>query len=215
MHAWKRSGSLVGLALLAAAGFAAAPPEPSWRISGELAEACTCRVPCTCQFGEGPSPGPGCRSLITLSIEKGRRGDVLLDGTKLAFVRGGKSTVVYVDAATPALQKDALRAIAARMTAGAKSVTYREAAIRQTVSAEETRAGIGDAGSFEADMLIGADGKTPVVVENQGDVNIARLEKGKTRSLKYGDSDGNAIDAKETNSDRGHFDWTDRSASYF
>jgi hypothetical protein len=216
-----RSGKLLpllaGVAALGTMAFAAGPPETSWHISGELAEACTCRVPCTCQFGQGPMPGPGCRSLITLSVEKGRRGDVVLDGTKLALVFGEKGTVFYLDSTAPAPQRSALRAVAESMAAISKwkSVSYREAPISQSVTPTGIRASVGDAGIFESEMLIGADGRTPVVVENQGDVNVARLEKGKTRSLKYKDDAGNSIDAKDSNSDRGHFDWTDQSRSFF
>jgi hypothetical protein len=212
---------MIGLFLVSVlAGMAAPVPAaapPPWEITGELAEACTCKVPCTCQFGEGPTPGPGCRSLITLSIEKGRRGDVKLDGTKLALVFGDKGIVFYVDSSAPAPQRAALRAVAENMAATSKwnSVSYREAPIAQTITPTETRVAVGDAGSFDAEMLLGMDDKTPVVVENQGDVNVARLEKGKTRLLKYGDAAGNSIDAKDTNSDRGHFDWNDRMTRFF
>lgn len=208
---------MLGLLLVSALAASPAPAPVPWQVSGELAEACTCKVPCTCQFGQGPSPGPGCRSLITLSIEKGRRGDVALDGTKMAVVFGNKGTVFYLDSAASAPQRAALKAVADSIAAASKwtSVSYREAPIAQTVTATETRAEIGGAGAFDAEMLKGADGKAPIVVENQADVNIARLEKGKTRSLKYGDAAGNTIDAKETNSDRGHFDWSDQTASFF
>src|SRR5260370_5015195 len=98
---------MIGLLLVSALAATSAPAPapasaPSWEIAGELAEACTCRVPCTCQFGEGPTPGPGCHSIISLSIEKGHRGDVVLDGTKLALVRGNQGTIFYIDSAAPA-----------------------------------------------------------------------------------------------------------------
>ena len=210
---------MFGLLLASALVAQPAPPAaaPSWEIAGMMAEACPCRVPCTCQFGEGPTPGPGCRSLITLSIDKGHRGGVGLDGTKLALVFGNKGTVFYVDSAASPAQRAALRGVAEGIAATSKwsSVTFLEAPITVTLTAAETRASVGEAGSFEAEMLAGADGKTPVVVENQGDVNVARLEKGKSRSLKYADASGNAIDAKGTNSDRGRFDWSDKTASFF
>lgn len=212
------AAAALSVAFLSLAPLSASDATPvSWQISGELAEACTCKVPCTCQFGEGPTPGPGCRALITLSIEKGRRGEVSLDGTKMALVFGQKSKVFYLDSSASAAQRTALRAVAEAMSATSKwkSVSYAEAPITQTVTATQTRADVSGAGSFEADVLVGADGKTPVVVENQGDVNVARLEKGKTKSLKYADAAGNSIDAKETNSDRGHFDWTDKTQSFF
>src|SRR5258706_8008498 len=210
--------ALLLVSVLAVAVNPAPPANPApWEIAGELAEACTCKVRCTCQFGEGPTPGPGCRSLITMSIEKGHRGDVSLDGTKLALIFGNKQTVFYVDTAAPAPQRAALRAVAESIAATSKwkSVSYREAPITQTVTKTETRGAVGEAGSFDAEMLLGADGKTPIVVENQGDINVARLEKGKTRSLKYSDSSGNTIDAKDSNSDRGHFDWSDKTTSFF
>ncbi len=212
---------MIGLFFVSVMAVVAAPPPtaiPSlWEITGELAEACTCKVPCTCQFGQGPTPGPGCRSIITLSIDKGRRGDVKLDGTKLALVFGDKGIVFYIDSAAPATQRAALRAVAENMAAISKwsSVAYREAPIAQTITPTETRVAVGEAGSFDAEMLLGADDKTPVVVENQGDVNVGRLEKGKTRLLKYSDAAGNSIDAKDTNSDRGHFEWNDRMARFF
>jgi hypothetical protein len=214
----KGGWTMIGLLLVSVLA-AAAPPTPavSWEISGELAEACTCKVPCTCQFGQGPSPGPGCRSLITMSIEKGHRGDAVLDGAKLAVAHGNKATVFYIDSAASAPQRAALKAVAESIAATSKwkSVVYREARISQSLTPTEIRGAVEGAGGFEAEVLIGSDGKSPVVVENQGDVNIARLEKGKTRSLKYADTAGNAIDAKDTNSDRGHFDWSDRTESFF
>jgi hypothetical protein len=159
----------------------------------------------------------GARLPLTMSIEKGRRGDAILDGTKLALVFGNKATVFYIDSTAPAPQRAALKAVAESIAATSKwkSGLYREARITQTVTPTEIRGAVEEAGAFEAEMLIGSDGKSPVVVENQGDVNIARLEKAKTRSLKYADSAGNAIDAKDTNSDRGHFDWSDRTGSFF
>ncbi len=213
---------MIGLFLVSVLARVTPAPAPtpvlsSWEIAGELAEACTCKVPCTCQFGQGPTPGPGCRSLITLSIEKGHRGDVKLDATKIALVFGDKGIVFYVDSAAPAPQRAALRAVAESMAAASKwkSVSYREAPIMQTITPTETRVAVGEAGSFDAEMLLGLDDKTPVVVENQGDVNVARLEKGKTRSLKYSDAAGNSIDAKDTNSDRGRFEWNDRMTRFF
>src|SRR5437868_13903670 len=74
----------LGAALLAPtlARAAAAPSTASapWRIMGDLSEACTCSVPCTCNFGEGPSPSHTCWALFSLDIKKGRFGKVNLAG---------------------------------------------------------------------------------------------------------------------------------------
>src|SRR5215471_17942833 len=103
--------------LLLAASTAAPPPaaEVHWSIAGELAEACTCAIPCTCQFGQGPSPGPGCRSLTVLSIEKGSRGAVPLAQTRIGIAFGKAGTVVYLDAGGDPGREEALRAIAAKI----------------------------------------------------------------------------------------------------
>ncbi|PYV04375.1 MAG: hypothetical protein DMG10_08290, partial [Acidobacteria bacterium] len=55
----KLSGAktIAALLLSAAVGAAIAQnrrPERPWRIKGELTEACTCNVPCPCNFGERP-----------------------------------------------------------------------------------------------------------------------------------------------------------------
>src|SRR5712692_2419395 len=98
-------------------------PQPSWRIRGELSEACSCSVPCTCNFGaratpsrsgEGPS-GYGCWTLYSLAIRKGRYARVKLDGLHLAGAKGGKGTACYLDDRATPEQAEALKAIAAFM----------------------------------------------------------------------------------------------------
>src|SRR5437868_3411833 len=67
-----------------------------WRISGQLSEACTCSVPCTCNFGEGPSPSHTCWALFSLDIQKGRYGKVDLKGLRLAGADGANGFVAYL-----------------------------------------------------------------------------------------------------------------------
>src|SRR5437660_1455694 len=74
-------------------------PKPTWRIRGILSEACSCSVPCTCNFGARPSPsrsgegppGHGCWTLYSLAIRKGHYGRVKLDGLHLAGAKGAKA----------------------------------------------------------------------------------------------------------------------------
>ena len=201
----------------AAPEVSSAPAVTHWSIAGTLAEACTCRYPCTCQFGEGPTPGPGCRSINTFAIESGKYGGVALDGTGIAVVFGDKGNVIYVDAAASAAQKEGLKAIGAEIArkSGFRVAAVSEAPIGQVRTPGTTSASLGDAGGFEADMAIGLDGKSPVVVENNLDVNVARLEKGKTKHLRYRDALGNAMDGAGTNSSRGRFEWSDATPEYF
>jgi hypothetical protein len=182
-----------------------------WEIRGALSEVCTCAVPCTCNFGEGPSPHHYCRTMFSLGIEKGHYGDVKLDGLHLAGVRGNKAKVWYVDARANTEQAAALRAIANHIL---KSDHVETAAIEQRVGDTGNHLKIGDRGEFEADYVIGLDGKTPVVVENNTTWNIPRSIKGKTKYVRYKDQFGNKMEFSGTNSNQGKFDWTDKTEKY-
>lgn len=96
-----------------------------------------------------------------------------------------------------------------------KPKSMERAPITQTTTATATSVRVGEAGGFDAEMLIGLDGKTPIVVENNGDVNIPRAEKGKTKSFDYHDALGNVIKTAASNSSRGRFDWSDETKQYF
>src|SRR5690348_1451458 len=96
--------------IIAQAAEAAVDRTP-WRISGQLTEACTCSVPCTCNFGQGPSPSHTCWALFSLDIQKGRYGRVDLKGLRLGGAVGAKGLVGYVDERATPQQAQALQAI--------------------------------------------------------------------------------------------------------
>src|SRR5438876_12410423 len=104
---------LLALLLLApaTARSAATPPATPWRIYGDLSEACTCSVPCTCNFGEGPSPSHTCWALFSLDIKKGRFGKVNLAGLRFAGAVGAKGIVAYLDDRATPEQAEALKGI--------------------------------------------------------------------------------------------------------
>jgi len=223
-----RSAILIAL-LAVSTGAAAGVP---WRISGDLSEACTCSVPCTCNFGEAPTPYSHCHFLWSLDIQKGESAGVKLGGLRLASANAAKGAVWYIDdRATPA-QAAALEAIArtihrrmveevvrvdpkAAQDVQLQLLGFRKARITQHVGPREHSLKVGDAGEFESDYILGLDGKTPVVVENNWSWNIQHGIKAKTRRLRYRDEFGNEIDLKGTNANQGKFDWSDRTASYF
>jgi hypothetical protein len=212
----------IGLMFAAAIGAAAggvpvnAAPSGAWRVAGEMVEACTCQVPCTCQFGQGPSPTPRCASVSTFSIREGSRGDAALAGGAFAIVFGPKKTVLYAGGRDES-QREALKAILQDIArkSGWKNSVIRESAISQSGDSDSVRSSIGDFAAMDASMLKGFDGKSPIVVENNNDFNVPRVEKGKTASLKYLDDLGNSIEAKDSNAGRGRFDWTNQTAEYF
>jgi hypothetical protein len=225
----------LAVALLAPRGSGAAElsgEHVPWRISGQLSEACTCSVPCTCNFGEGPSPRHTCWALFSLDIQKGRYGKVDLKGLRFAGAAGGNGFVAYLDdRATPA-QTEALKAIVGQIGArfqqlavaqdpkaaddpSMKFLGFKTVHIQQDVGPKGNRLVIGDQGGFESSYILGIDGKTPVVVENNWSWNIQHGIKGKTKRLQYKDEFGNEFDLTATNANQGQFDWSDKTPVYF
>jgi len=222
----------LALAAPIAAHAAQTEAKTPWRITGNLSEACTCSVPCTCNFGEGPSPHHFCWALFSLDIQKGRYGKTKLDGLHVAGAAGEKGFVAYIDErATPA-QAEALQAMVgqigekfqAAVTAqdpkaaedpSMKFLGFKTVRIVQEVGPQSSRLMIGNAGGFENDYIMGLDGKTPVVVENNWSWNIQHGIKGKTKRLYYKDEFGNEFDMNATNANQGKFDWSDKTPIYF
>src|SRR6266545_7505496 len=96
----------------------------SWRISGELEEACSCDAACPCWFDSKPTKMT-CGGGQVIFIDKGSYGDVPLDG--LAFAMMGQSpegksmmesignwnfVTFYIDEKANPAQRKALEAIA-------------------------------------------------------------------------------------------------------
>jgi hypothetical protein len=218
MKAW--ASPVASIALAGTLLFAGRPTTgpPHWVIVGDLSEACSCMVPCPCNFGEGPAPHRYCWSVVSFHIEKGHYETVLLDDLYLAGGYGKKAMVWYIDEKATPEQAQALRAIAEHMVRanGFKGpVHFDTRHITQEVEPRGHRVDIDGRGGFEADYILGRDGKNPVVVENNTMWNIPRAVKAKTIYLKYSDRYGNKFALKGTNSNTGKFDWTDRTPHYF
>ncbi|HEV2387082.1 MAG TPA: DUF1326 domain-containing protein [Candidatus Acidoferrales bacterium] len=219
MGEWR--AALLVITFLALGGTAGAKPgapataATHWEIAGTLTEACTCAVPCTCNFGEGPSPHHYCWTVFSLRIDKGRYGDLKLDSLHLAVGHAQKMWVAYIDDRASPAQSAALRVIATRVL---KDTPFRgqfeTAHITQEIGDRSARVQIGKYGGFETNYIIGLDRKTPVVVENNTTFNIPRSTKTKTSSFRYQDAHGNDIDTAATNGNQGKFDWTDRTPAY-
>jgi hypothetical protein len=213
----RMTGTFVLMAVATAQiAFSAVRTDQHWELKGDLSEACSCSVPCTCNFGQGPSPHHFCWAMFALDIEHGRYGDVNLDGLHLVGAHADKSVVWYIDqSATPA-EFDALKVIS-------REIGYRNhlpqfverARITQQVTAKGNFVEVAGRGGFRATYLIGHDGKNPIVVENPNSWNIPRSIKGETAYLRYSDDHGNMLDFKNTNSNEGKFDWTDKTSNYF
>jgi hypothetical protein len=60
---------------------------PSWHITGDWFDNCSCAVACPCTFAQAPDNGV-CESVLFWHIRHGHYGDISLDG--LSFVRVGR-----------------------------------------------------------------------------------------------------------------------------
>jgi hypothetical protein len=192
------------------------PHGEHWEMAGQLSEACSCSVPCTCNFDQGPSPHHYCYSLFAVDIEHGHYGNVQLDGLHLAGAHGQKGDVWYIDRRATPEQAAALRTITLDLGDTRQRSTYWETAqISQTVGGKNHELEIEGYGGFKADYLIGMDGKTPITVENNSSWNIQHGIKAKASELKYHDQHGNKYKFRGVNSNQGRFDWTDQTPKYF
>jgi Protein of unknown function (DUF1326) len=212
-------------ALVSAIVFASSPkaiPSAStvaahWQIIGDMSEACTCSVPCGCNFSSHPSHHY-CWSIASFDIQKGHYGKVSLNGLHLVRGHGKESIVWYIDERATPGQASALAAIARHISGGVHSwlpLHFERARIVQVVGKSLSEVEVGEAGGFKADYLIGGDGKHPIVVENMTAWNVSHDIKGRTERLHYKDRFGNHFDLANTSSNEGKFDWTDTTARYF
>lgn len=214
----------VGSALLAPTHFAAVPSDEktpaAWRITGALTEACTCRVPCTCNFGEGPSPHSYCYALYSYEIREGRYNDVKLDGLHFGATDLEHGRTFFIDERANDKQRAALRVIIARMLervpadeGEAKAATLaqevRYVAVKQEYDERRNHLQVAGIGEFSANYIMGLDDKQPVVVRNNTTWRIRDAIKAKTTMyrVKVG---RDSVNTKNTNSNQGDFEYTDK-----
>jgi len=83
-----------------------------WRLTGEEIGSCTCAWGCPCQFNAAPTGGQ-CAGQGVCRIDEGHFGDVVLDGTRLAFMmsfpgamhEGNGTLQAVIDATMPEQQQ--------------------------------------------------------------------------------------------------------------
>lgn len=195
------------------------PTAKSWKISGALTEACTCSVPCSCNFGQGPSPHSYCYPFYSYHIRKGNYGDVVLDGLHFgsADLRGGRH--MFMDERADEQQREALRMIMARVVERvsaensekkakeiAKEIRY--VGVEQQYDERKNLLRVTGLGEFAADYVMGLDKSAPVVVRNNTTWRIHDAIKAKTSSYKV-KIDSDIVNTKDTNSNQGDFEYTD------
>jgi hypothetical protein len=216
----------VSLLLAAAVAAAESGKKPSWKISGQLEESCSCAAACPCWFDSKPTM-PGCSGNQVLFIKHGHHGKVSLDGLAIAnFVESPenqsmmqsfgkwKFSYLYIDEKASPEQRAALEAIGRTVTPfiGSPTTKIRFAAInRQTIGGEH-RVTIGKYGSFRGKLLEGGLGGVSKLVNPPGaDPIHAAYQQGRAASVVYNDA-GQNWNFKGTNYMLGDFNVT--SAQY-
>ena len=89
-----------------------------WRLTGDWIKNCNCAFGCPCDFNARPTYG-NCKAIVGMHIEKGRFGDVSLDGLKFVGVlsfpgalhEGNGTMQPVVDERADSRQREALFAI--------------------------------------------------------------------------------------------------------
>lgn len=189
-----------------------------WHINGALSEACTCNVPCTCNFGEGPSPHNYCHAVYAYGIKEGNYNGVKLDGLKFGGMETAKGNALYLDASASDEQRKALEAVARKVTrvsgermGGASLLGIKWTQIKQQFDDRQDMLDIGGFGAFKTNFIMGRDKSKPVIVVNNTEWAIREAIKGKTEYLRVKDEYGNEYSVNNTNSNHGDFEYTEKS----
>jgi hypothetical protein len=196
-----------------------ATPAVTWTISGALSEACTCNVPCTCNFGQGPSPHHYCYAFFSYHIRQGTFGSVKLDDLHFGAADLKTKRTFFIDERANADQRDAIKQIIARViqkvTVAESSKTVREitpdiryVTVKQTYDDRRNRLEVAGLGEFAADYIMGLDKSKPVIVHNNTTWRLPDTIKAKTSIFRVR-AGADAINTNGTNSNQGDFTYTD------
>jgi hypothetical protein len=207
------SALIVVLAIAAPLGAAQDPkpvqPKLAWEASGTLFEACSCSVPCPCNFRQSPTRGY-CYTVYAYRLKTAQYGGVKLDGLVFGGGEADKKPLGFLDSRADGDRKAALEKLALAVftkggpASGAREFVAAKIAADQSDSKFSVR--FGDAGGFDAAILIGGDGRSPIIVENNTIWPAHRFIKGKTTFFDYKDIHSNVLKFDGVNANLGEFD---------
>ena len=204
--------------------------EVSWRISGELEEACSCDAACPCWWDSKPSKMT-CGGGETLFIEKGNYGDVRLDGLAVGFIGqspAGKSMMesfgnwnfgyLYVDEKADAGQRKALEQIAMAIggpAAPKEKMKVRYVPITRKVTGKEHQITLGPYGEYSGSLVKGGLGSLSKITNPTGADPIRKeYYQGRTSNYVYNDA-GQKWNWKNSNYMWNKFDVTSQDYEKF
>src|SRR6266478_6619177 len=192
-----------GISALGVPGRAAgAAPKTSWKISGELEEACSCRPACPCWFKSLPSRMT-CDGAQIVFITKGHHGKTPLEGLAVAqFVQSpehqsmfesfGKWNFdyVYIDEKASEDQRQALKELAQHLfPAAAPKREYQYVPINRKVEGDEHAVTVGNNAQFSGHLIEGGYGGAPKVKNPPlADLTHKEFLQGEDTKLSYKDA---------------------------
>jgi hypothetical protein len=197
--------SFVLLFICASLSWSANQQKASWRISGELEEACSCDAACPCWWDSKPTKMT-CGGGETLFIDKGNFGDVRLDGLAIGFIGqspAGKTMMesfgnwnfayLYVDEKANAGQRKALEQIAMAVggTAAPKEqMKVRYVPITRSMMGNEHQITLGPYAEYSGHLVDGGMGSHSKITNPTG-ADPIRKEFYQGRTSKYVYKDAN------------------------
>ena len=179
-----------------------APSKSSWKIKGDLEEACSCRAACPCWFKSLPSRMT-CDGAQIIFITKGHYGKVPLEGLAVAqFVQSpehqsmfesfGKWNFdyVYIDQRADEQQREALKELAQHLfPVAAKTREYRYVPIARQIEGDEHITTVGNYAVCAGHLIEGGyDGPPKVINPPLADPTHKTFLQGQTTKLTYSDA---------------------------
>jgi len=206
MKTLSRLLSLVVIALAATFTLGASneTKKVSWKITGQLEEACSCAAACPCWFDSKPTR-PTCGGNQVLFIQKGNYGNVKLDGLALAnyaqspenqtmmesFGKWNFSTN-YIDEKANPEQRKALEAIALTVLPsknGSPNFETKYVPITRKIEGKDHIITIGNVATFTGRLVEGGLGGSSKITNPPGaDPLHHEYAQGKTSKMTYNDS---------------------------
>jgi len=178
--------------------------EPAWSLEGKNISADSCSVGCPCILGEPPTHGQ-CQFVGVWQVDRGRYGDVKLDGVKWGLAgeftqkvigERTKDTFVayFIDAGASAEQKDALRKLLTGPSFAAlgKAAEVKEVTINfENLDAfgqvgKKVSCTVGEIAKVEVTPIAGGTDQTkPLRVENEAEAGMLSTVLGKASNSFY------------------------------
>ncbi len=177
----------------------------SWKASGELEEACSCRAACPCWFKSLPTRMT-CDGAQVIFINKGRYGKTPLDGLAVAqFVQSPEHQTmfesfgrwnldyIYIDEKADAAQRQALKTLASKFfPPGAKKRVVRYVPITRTIQGAEHTSTVGNYAICSGHLIEGGYGGAPKITNPPlADPTHREFSQGETTKLAYKDAGQN------------------------